>query len=119
MNFMVIYKVLCGSEIHMIAWKAIPGYEGLYEVSNMGDVRSVRRGRNLKPWPRSGYPSVRLGKNSKWRTVHRLVLLAFVGQSALHANHKNGHKSDNRLTNLEYCTQQANNIHAIEKLGLR
>ena len=103
----------------MILWKSIPSYEDRYEVSSMGDVRNVKRGRNLRPYIRSGYQSVKLGKGSKWRTVHRLVLLAFVGPSALHANHKNGRKLDNRLSNLEYCSQRANNIHAIQVLGLR
>ena len=101
----------------MITWKPIPGFEGKYDVSNMGEVLSVRRGRKLRQCLRSGYPSVRL--DGAHRTVHRLVLLTFIGPSPLVTNHKNGRKTDNRLRNLEYCTQRANNIHTIEVLGLR
>lgn len=110
-------------------WKQIPGYEGLYEVSNFGRVKRtphVKTGRNwkcpagfsftvkgkmLKPRKRSsGYLQVNLYRNGRMRThtVHRLVMLAFVGPSDLTVNHENGDKTDNRLENLEYMTAAEN-----------
>ena len=61
-----------------------------------------------------GYLTVVLRKddNSRANTVHRLVMLAFVGQSDLQVNHINGIKADNRLENLEYCTPSENVRHA-------
>jgi len=103
-------------------WKDVPGYEGLYQVSNLGRVKSLKFGKEriLKPgWNNSGYLFVVLcinGKN-KISSVHRLVMLSFVRESGLHVNHKNGIKTDNRLKNLEYCTQFENMRHAI-KTGL-
>jgi hypothetical protein len=109
-------------------WKSIPGYEGLYSVSNMGRIKSHERidpaGRCLpesikKPSThRTGYLNIDLFKNGR-RTrriygIHRLVLLAFVGQSKLKCNHKNCNKADNRLENLEYVTQKENIRHALQ-----
>ena len=103
-------------------WKDIPNYEGMYQVSNLGRVKSLKRGKQhfLKCWEHcSGYIHVGLSINFKRKTfkVHRLVMLAFVGESDLQVNHKNGIKADNRLENLEYCTRSENIIHAF-KIGL-
>ena len=92
-------------------WKAIPGYEGLYEVSDLGNVRSLPRPRTkggvLKQGKTTeGYKQVALcreGKSSQ-RLVHRLVLLAFKGPSDLETRHLNGVNTDNALLNLEYGT---------------
>lgn len=100
-------------------WKDIPNYEGLYQVSNLGRVKSFKRGKEkiLKPrLDRVGYYHVGLceGGERKSNLVHRLVMLAFVGESDLQVNHKNGAKSDNRLENLEYCTSSENTQHAYD-----
>lgn len=60
-----------------------------------------------------GYPRVALCLNGivKYHLVHRLVMAAFVGQSHLQVNHKNGNPLDNRLENLEYCTAKQNSVH--------
>lgn len=103
----------------MEVWKPIEGYEGCYEVSNMGNVRSIRRvncygrlcgGMILRPQhnKRTGYLSVTLRKNNavKRCTVHRLVAMAFVPtvEGADTVNHKNENKHDNRAENLEWLS---------------
>jgi hypothetical protein len=97
-------------------WKAIPGYAGLYEVSDAGRVRSLRTGKMLSLHPNSnGYLRARM--EDKHKLVHRLVLSAFLGVSMLHGNHKNGDKTDNRLVNLEYLTRSGNMQHLYHVLG--
>lgn len=94
-------------------WKAIPGFEGYYEVSDHGRVYSSHVGRVLKPTNVRGYPLVHLHKKGPRSDgyVHKLVLLAFVGPSnGLHALHRNGDKTCNRLENLYYGTPRQNMI---------
>lgn len=110
-------------------WKDIPNYEGLYQVSDLGRVRSfdridalgrLRRGRILKHSIVLGYNKLTLcGRDGSRKEikVHRLVMLAFCGWSDLQVNHINGIKTDNRLENLEYVTNRENSIHAVE-MGL-
>ena len=103
-------------------WKDVPGHEGLYQVSNLGRVKSLRFGKEriLKPTPdKDGYYQVDLWKGGEGKTnkIHRLVMLAFVGESDLEVNHINGIKTDNRLENLEYCTPSENIQHALD-IGL-
>lgn len=107
-------------------WRPIPGYEGYYEVSDHGRVRSLdryvnrfhgqqvlKRGRVLKPGTYvSGHKQVNLhvpGHKRKWR-VHHLVMLAFVGPrpDGLEVCHNNGNPADNRLENLRYDTHSSN-----------
>jgi hypothetical protein len=102
-------------------WKDIPGYEGYYQVSDMGRVRSLERviisttGQRVPVQERilkgtehkSGYFIVGLAKNGiKTRTIHSLVALAFVGERPERndIHHKNGNKKDNRLNNLVYIS---------------
>ena len=107
-------------------WKDIEGYEGLYQVSNLGNIKSFpRRGtqaRNekvLKPTEAPNkYLCVFLYKNGedKKMLVHRLVAQAFLdNERALpQVNHINGIKSDNRVVNLEWCTAKENERHAFD-----
>lgn len=106
-------------------WKDIPDYEGIYEVSNLGRVRRLNKSQckhlSLKPDKgRKGYVRVKLYKDGRCKSfnVHRLVLMAFKGNSNLTVNHINGIKTDNRLINLEYCSNHENILHAT-KNGLR
>ena len=106
-------------------WKVVRGFEGLYEVSDLGRVRSLGRVCSSKnnstqqKRPRilvqeitiHGYCRVRLFDkcgSAKHYAVHRLVLDAFRGESSLQVNHKNEIKTDNRLENLEYVTAAQN-----------
>jgi hypothetical protein len=95
-------------------WLPVVGYEGKYEVSDDGRVRSLRRSKELKQWPnQNGYLRVTLFAAGKGRgfAVHRLVLAAFVGpapEGHLHTLHGNGVRNDNRLANLSWGTAQDN-----------
>ena len=108
----------------MIEWKPVKDYEGIYEVSNQGDVRRIKGGKGtrlgacLKPKAGStGYAEVCLArspKDHKMKLVHCLVAEAFLGTSDLQVNHKNFDKTDNRLSNLEWVTQSENIQHAVK-----
>lgn len=95
---------------------AIKGYEGLYEIDNLGNVFSVitttsRRKGILKPYLNtSGYLRVNLYKDSKVKKfyIHRLVAQAFIPNNFGFevVNHKDGNKLNNCVSNLEWCTQK-------------
>lgn len=99
-------------------WRDIPDYEGIYQASNLGRVKSLERSyrrkeKILKPkLTRDGYYLVGLFKNSneKFYQVHRLVYEAFNGQipEGLQVNHINEIKTDNRLSNLNLMTPKEN-----------
>ena len=110
----------------MEEWKSIPGYEGLYEVSSYGRVKSleisyVRKDGRMYHKPEiiltpknngTGYFMVCLYKNKthKYYLIHRLVALVFLHNpdNLPCVNHKDEDKTNNRLDNLEWCTQQYN-----------
>lgn len=99
-------------------WKDVVGYEGLYQVSNLSNVRN-RFNKVLKPCYAQGYARVSLSKKEskiKQALVHRLVAEVFIENSdnKRTVNHINGIKSDNRLENLEWCTYSENNKHALD-----
>lgn len=102
-------------------WRPVVGYEGLYEVSNMGRIRNSSGRMRVFVKHRLGYRQVNLSKNNKIRPfyVHRLVVSHFVGpiKDGLEVNHINGDKSDNCVSNLELCTRSENMKHAAEVLG--
>lgn len=100
------------------AWKPVVGYEGLYEVSDMGHVKSSLTGRMLKQCNHShGYLQLSIRKNGKQKTyrTHTLVLTAFVTKPDGHiVNHKDGNKKNNNLSNLEWVTYGGNLKHAMD-----
>ena len=113
-------------------WRAIRGFTGYYEVSNRGRVRSVdrrvRRAQGGKQWARSrllsqcvlkrgGYLAVSLWKQGRGRTVavHRLVALTFMSPRPpdCEINHRDGDKTNNATSNLEWVTRSENVRHAV------
>lgn len=97
-------------------WKDVVGYEGLYQVSNLGRVKSVRKN-TVMSTPKNKtdcYLRVNLKRNGtqKQRLVHRLVAIAFIDNpnNLPFINHKNEHKWDNRVENLEWC-DKSYNVH--------
>jgi hypothetical protein len=106
-------------------WKDIKGYEGHYQVSNLGRVKSLKNNKELimsNVKSTFGYLRVKLSKNGKIKgfPVHRLVGLNFLdlinGKNEI--NHIDGDKRNNFLTNLEWCNRSENIRHA-DKTGLR
>jgi len=103
----------------MEIWKPIPGYVGLYEVSNFGNVKSFCAGkwhnktmiRKLVP-DKDGYMTVLLKKQGSYRNfkVHRLVAQAFIPNPNNYpmVNHIDEIKSNNLVSNLEWCTAKYN-----------
>ena len=99
-----------------IIWKDIPGYEGLYKVSNTGEIYSMRENKNLSlSKDRYGYVQIILYKNGESKTykVHRLVALAFIPNpdKKPSINHLDGNPRNNRVENLEWCTASENQQH--------
>ena len=97
-------------------WKDIEGYEGLYQVSNMGRVRSLKykNERILKPRKQSGYYKVLLYNNeTREYLIHRLVANAFIPNpdNLPQVNHKDEDKANNCVSNLEWCTQKYNSSY--------
>lgn len=102
----------------MEIYKDIEGYEGLYQVSNKGNVKSfvnnngVSREKVLKPAIRNGYKKVDLCKNKTKKTysIHRLVAQAFIENPNNYPciNHKDECKTNNVVENLEWCTHKYN-----------
>lgn len=95
-------------------WKDVVGYEGLYQISDHGRVKSTRRNIILKPG-RGRYLSVTLCNDGKMReiSIHRLVAEAFCEKhdGATEVNHINENRYDNRAINLEWCTRLENIRH--------
>jgi hypothetical protein len=111
----------------MEIWKDIQGYEGIYQISNLGRIKSLHRdytnGRILNPAKNNrGYLRLGLSGNGKVRydSVHRLVAETFIPnpKNLPEVNHIDGNKLNNRVENLEWVTKGENQAHAY-KTGLR
>lgn len=118
----------------MEIWKDIIGYEGLYQVSNLGNVKSLKKKSiNRHGWIRilpelimiqkisnNGYKRVGLVKNGhqKQISVHRLVTIAFIENKNNKpcVNHKDGNKLNNNVDNLEWVTISENSLHSTRVL---
>lgn len=116
-------------------YRDIQGYEGHYQISNLGNIKSLKRlikrcnsnksyfikERILKQSISNGYYAITLNKNNKQKRfcIHRLVALAFLEnpKNKEEVNHKDGNKLNNCVDNLEWCTKSENTLHAY-KIGL-
>ena len=115
----------------MEIWKDVIGYEGIYQVSNLGRIKRVANNHlcnikyqgeyYLKPLDNGkGYLRMKLSKNghSKRVMLHRIIAEAFINnpKNKKVINHINCDKKDNRIENLEWCSQSENVLHSV-KLG--
>ena len=116
-------------------WKDIKGYEGYYQISNCGRVKSLERTaiakcNSIRRVPekilsicndKDGYNIITLTKNSKKKTfkIHRLISQYFIRnpKNKPEVNHKDGNKQNNNINNLEWATESENTTHA-HKIGL-
>lgn len=115
----------------VVEWKDISGYEGLYQVSSDGQVKSydlkvkyptgtvrIQKGRVLKPGNQSGYCRVNLAKDGKiypW-LIHRLVAITFIPnpENKREVNHIDFDRRNNNIENLEWVTPSENCLHNIK-----
>lgn len=115
----------------MTEWRPVVGYEGFYEVSEFGDVRSVDRcvvsrgrrkplrGRPMRPFlSKAGYPRLNLCRDGETRgiSIHRMVACAFIlwPEGKTQVNHIDGNKRNNHVKNLEWVTGAENSHHRID-----
>jgi hypothetical protein len=114
-------------------WKDIPGYEGIYQASNLGRIKSLSKTVNISNGKKRnvleklfnlrtnnyGYNVVTMYLNGKMQSKrsNRVIALTFIPnpENKPYVNHINGIKNDDRVVNLEWCTAKENSIHAVKK----
>ena len=126
---------MCYTITRMETWKKVKGFEFMYEVSSLGRVKSLARQDYWRHHGRTGIRNkkelilkqtlkkvtgyLQVGINLKATSVHRLVAEAFIPnpKNKPQVNHKNGIKTDNNISNLEWVTVSENGLHAYKILG--
>lgn len=101
-------------------WKDVPDYESLYQISNLGNIKSLIKNKILKPSvDRFGYTRFSATKEKRQKTlrIHRLVAEIFIlnPYNLPQVNHIDGNKTNNSHNNLEWCTDSENKKHAYKK----
>lgn len=107
----------------MEEWRSVVGYEGLYEVSNLGNLRTLhwKGGDTIKPMTKikrkDGYLVINLSKDGKKKSklIHRIVAEAFIPkeQGKDFVNHKDENRTNNRVDNLEWCNKSYNQLYSM------
>ncbi len=125
---MTIYSVAENNNVVDMeeTWKGISGYEGYYQVSNLGRIKSLKREDSnnqfgnenilkIESKRRYLHIALRVNGNCKYESIHRLVALAFIPnqENKPFVNHIDGNKHNNIYSNLEWVTAKENSIHAI------
>ena len=107
-----------------IVWKDVIGYEGVYQVNNIGEVKRVSKNKLLTPYvgvKSKGYIYVKLCMNNVRckKALHRVVAEAFIPNplNKPEVNHKDGNKSNNCVDNLEWCNRSENEQHSYNILN--
>jgi len=111
-------------------WKDVKGYEGIYQINENGEIKSLKRktpvtytsiDKILKPQLYNNYYGYKLSKNGKLKThsLHKLLAIAFINNLNNYkvVNHKDGNALNNDLNNLEWCTYSYNTFHGYEHNG--
>lgn len=106
-------------------WRDIQGYEGLYQASTFGNIRSLKKNKITilkQHYDKNGYLKIVIQHNSKRVSylVHRLVALTFIEntQNKPEVDHINTKKDDNRVSNLKWCTRKENLSNPVTKVNL-
>lgn len=105
-------------------WRDIKGYEGLYQISNFGNIKGLKYQKILTPKKRNdGYLNIQLYKNNKRKKffIHRLVAETFLENPKKYpcVNHIDENKQNNNLINLEFCSIKYNNRYSLYKSNKR
>lgn len=104
-------------------WKDIPNYEGFYKASNLGKIKNIKTNKILKPYQDKNrkYMNSHLSKNGIAKVIrtHKLIAQTFISNPNNYfvINHIDGNKENNRVDNLEWCTQK-HNVKEAWRLGL-
>lgn len=118
-----MFRIRITNDLGFEFWQDIPDYEGLYQVSTYGRVKSLGRNKAhshrdgiiMRPFSKEMYPKIMLVKNGERKafSVHRLVAYTFLPNPNNHpyVNHKDENKTNSRVENLEWCTPQYNSLY--------
>jgi hypothetical protein len=112
----VYSNVIKITDLNFEIWKDITGYEGIYQISNLGNVKNTNTSRILKPRLNSnGYKFVTLHCNGKKKMmrIHRLIAIHYIpnDENKQCVDHIDNNRTNNKLSNLRWCTNQQNNMN--------